>query len=428
MHSLSRAAGSLVLALSLASCVFGQSEAEEVANLRLAPSTVDRIKLLNDTDFVFDFLHSQAGVTTGAGGHTVAADVDTFPALVGNGMAMTVGFLGPCGFNTPHVHPRATEFNFAVNGTLTTGFLVENGARFVFNELAPGSAAVFPRGAIHFEMNNGCEPAMFVAAFNNEDPGVDQIAQRFFGLPPSFVSAALGDIGVEQVAGLEAKIPDNVALGTDECLQRCGISRTTQPTDQRQPRVSANALPSGFSGPPAPASTGTSSAASHPAVSAMVAALSSVSSSSLSMPTTTPNSAFKEQLSDDAASGAVATDSSVGSESKLSTLNIILIIVIAVLGSGYVVMGGLYFYRRKQERMGRTKGVTYFQPGSDFAPQIAIFEAEKSQPFESYQAEKFVPPATPYDTYELPPSRPLTPHDRPTSRPASPYDPPSGRL
>lgn len=58
--------------------------------------------------------------------------------------------------NTPHTHPRATEFNFVVNGSLQTGFLMENGARFVMNDVPAGSAAVFPKGAIHFEMNNGC--------------------------------------------------------------------------------------------------------------------------------------------------------------------------------------------------------------------------------------------------------------------------------
>jgi hypothetical protein len=77
--------------------------------------------------------------------------------------------------------------------------LAENGARFVFNELPAGSATVFPKGAIHFEMNLECgeffqprpylfdpqrkekmaaEPTLFVAAFNNEDPGVLQLAQR----------------------------------------------------------------------------------------------------------------------------------------------------------------------------------------------------------------------------------------------------------
>lgn len=48
------------------------------------------------------------------------------------------------------------------------------------------------------------------------------------------------------MAGFEALIPDNVALGTAECLARCGIDRGEQPTDQRQPRVPANAFPAGI--------------------------------------------------------------------------------------------------------------------------------------------------------------------------------------
>lgn len=111
-------------------------------------------------------------------------------------------------------------------------------------------------------MNTGCEPAMFVAAFNDEDPGVDSIAQRCmfptflkqrymlisltvdFGLPIDIVGATLGGLGVKQVEGLAALIPDNVAVGTDECLKRCGLTRpTTQPILQQQPRVAGNALP-----------------------------------------------------------------------------------------------------------------------------------------------------------------------------------------
>ena len=66
------------------------------------------------------------------------------------------GYLEACGMNIPHTHPRATEINIAVNGTLRTGMLAENGARFVFNNVPPGSATVFPQGAIHFEMNLDC--------------------------------------------------------------------------------------------------------------------------------------------------------------------------------------------------------------------------------------------------------------------------------
>ena len=92
--------------------------------------------------------------------------------------SLAVGFLGPCGMNTPHTHPRATEINFSLNTTLVAGFLEENGAAFRSVNITAGSAAVFPQGAIHFEMNPSCEPALFVAAFNGEDPGVQQLAQR----------------------------------------------------------------------------------------------------------------------------------------------------------------------------------------------------------------------------------------------------------
>lgn len=64
---------------------------------------------------------------------------------------------------------------------------------------------------------------MFVVAFNDEDPGIDSLAQdvsltahvscnlsvnipRRFWPSPDIVGAALGGLGVEEVAGLEAKV------------------------------------------------------------------------------------------------------------------------------------------------------------------------------------------------------------------------------
>ncbi|KAJ7815646.1 RmlC-like cupin [Mycena olivaceomarginata] len=193
---------------------------ELVAELRDAPTAVDRVNLLpKDSQFVFDFFDPAAKATVGKGGKIVTANAATFPAVIDNGAAMAVGFLEPCGMNTPaHPPPRDGD--------------------------PPGGMTIFPQGSIHFQINEGCEPALFVAAFNSEDPGVLQVAQRFLGLSPDVVAATLGDIGVEEVYGLDAMIPDNVALGTDECLKRCGISRSEQPTTQRQTRVSGNAFPS----------------------------------------------------------------------------------------------------------------------------------------------------------------------------------------
>ncbi|KAI0046441.1 spherulin 1a [Auriscalpium vulgare] len=237
----------LLLILSLFSLAHAQSSvAELVGRLRMAASQRARFELLQDSDFVFNFRAPPSGVSTGAGGHTVQASADNFPAVISNGVAMTVGYLDACSMNTPHTHPRATEINFAVNTTLRAGILMENGARYVGLEVPAGSAAVFPQGAIHFEMNLSCEPGMFVAAFNNEDPGVNTITQRYLGLPPDIVAAALGGVNIVKVAHMESKILDNVAFGVDDCLQRCNIKRTAQPTMQRQPRVAANALPKGY--------------------------------------------------------------------------------------------------------------------------------------------------------------------------------------
>ena len=51
---------------------------------------------------------------------------------------------------------------------------------------------VWPQGAIHFEFNNNCEPAVFVSALNSDDPGVSTIANNFFSLSPDIVNATLG--------------------------------------------------------------------------------------------------------------------------------------------------------------------------------------------------------------------------------------------
>ncbi len=90
--------------------------------------------------------------------------------------------------------------------------------------LTEGSATVFPQGSIHFEFNPSCEPAMFVAAFNNQDPGVSTVATNFFGLPAEIVGASLGGLGIEDVNDLKRMLPANPALGVEECQRRCGLT------------------------------------------------------------------------------------------------------------------------------------------------------------------------------------------------------------
>ena len=205
-----------------------------ITQLQNAPTAVDRLLLLKPEDLVFDFgaALGNATNTVGLGGHTVKTDRGVFPALVGTGVGMTVGFLGPCGFNTPHIHPRSAEFNIVVQGALVSEFQLENGLKPIVNPLNQYQATVFPQGAMHTEFNPLCTNSVFVAGFGSEDPGVQQIAQTFFGFRSDLVNAVLGGEGsvngmdVDQFVGT---IPKNVANGVESCLKTCGIQKRAVP-------------------------------------------------------------------------------------------------------------------------------------------------------------------------------------------------------
>ncbi|RSL53539.1 hypothetical protein CEP53_007734 [Fusarium sp. AF-6] len=204
-----------------------------IAKLLTAPTQVERAKLLDQPgDYVFDFeAATGSGESKGKGGRSTSATALTMPALIGNGASMTVAFLGPCGMNTAHVHNRATELNIIVKGRLVTNFVIENGAKPIQNTMDTWQMSVFPKGAIHQEFNPDCEDAVFVAGFNDPDPGVNQIAQNFFALNGDVVSATLG--GVQTIDGKDIEsfrdvIPANIALGIDACLNKCGIKRNAK--------------------------------------------------------------------------------------------------------------------------------------------------------------------------------------------------------
>jgi len=159
----------------------------------------------------------------------VRADHATFPALVGSGGAMVLGFLGPCGSNTPHVHPRAAEFNLVVVGRLGAQVVFENGARTITHDsVEKYELTIFPQGAVHTEFNPDCTDAVFVAAFPDEDPGVGQIAQEYFGLSGEVIKASMGgDVQIDgkDIDAFKKLIPANVAMGVETCLKKCGIKK-----------------------------------------------------------------------------------------------------------------------------------------------------------------------------------------------------------
>lgn len=200
-------------------------------SLETAPTQVDRFTALvasgseKHNPLVFDF--TKFPKPPGKGGNLVLANKKNFPALIDLGISAAVGTLDPCGMNTIHTHPRASEFLVVVEGQLETGFILENGLKAEVDTVLPQySGTVFPQGSIHFQFNPKCEKAVFVAGLNSDDPGASQIAQNFFGLKSDIVQATLGadTIAGKNIDQFKKDIPLNVALGIETCLKTCKIN------------------------------------------------------------------------------------------------------------------------------------------------------------------------------------------------------------
>ncbi|KAJ9625643.1 hypothetical protein H2203_004402 [Taxawa tesnikishii (nom. ined.)] len=174
---------------------------------------------------VFDF-NEAADKLVQAGGRGVAlANQAKFPIVAGEGISVAMAFLNPCGMNTPHIHPRATEFLTVTSGTVMTGFVLENG----FLPLPGGLTTQINTtlSANQGTFNPTCDNATFVAALNSADPGASQIAQNFFSLDAGIVDASIGfnnipeQITPDTIEQFRQHIPPNLALAVDECKKTC---------------------------------------------------------------------------------------------------------------------------------------------------------------------------------------------------------------
>ncbi|KAH6895522.1 RmlC-like cupin domain-containing protein [Thelonectria olida] len=201
------------------------------AQLQLADTAADRFSLLKDEQFLFDFNQKQQN--PGKGGQLIAANRKTFPALVGTGAGMALGRVDACGMNTLHVHPRSAELQIVTKGRLIAEMVPENGVlnadgsrRVIRTEIKENMMTPFYQGSVHTQFNPDCEPATFVAAFAAEDFGTGQIADETFALSDDVIAATFGQsIAGEDIEKVRAAIPKSIALGVDECLKKCGITK-----------------------------------------------------------------------------------------------------------------------------------------------------------------------------------------------------------
>ena len=100
----------------------------------------------------------------------------------------------------------------------------------IYTEIGPYQTTIRPKGSLHWEFNDHCEPAVFVASLSSEDPGVARTAQNFFINPQQIVDANLAYpswlVGVD-IGEYRTQLPTAFAQGAMECYTRCGIQYYT---------------------------------------------------------------------------------------------------------------------------------------------------------------------------------------------------------
>lgn len=163
---------------------------------------------INATDFSSSILSKQGATNNTFGSLVTGANVEKIPGLNTLGVSMSRIDYAPGGLNPPHTHPRATEIVFVLEGQLDVGFITTANV-LISKTIYKGDIFVFPKGLVHFQKNNGLEPASVIAAFNSQLPGTVSIPLTLFAATPPVPDNVLTkafQIGTKEVQKIKSKL------------------------------------------------------------------------------------------------------------------------------------------------------------------------------------------------------------------------------
>ncbi|XP_057826531.1 germin-like protein subfamily 3 member 2 [Cryptomeria japonica] len=158
-------------------------------------------------DFVYEGLRKAGNLSASSTGFAgTSVSVVQFPGLNTLGMSAVRADFEKGGLNVPHLHPRATEIGYVVDGSLYCGFITSENKLYA-KVIHKGDLMVFPRGLVHFQMNVGHGPAVIVGTFNSENPGLLKLPSTLFGsgIEDHLLQKAF-QLSKKQVRSLKAKL------------------------------------------------------------------------------------------------------------------------------------------------------------------------------------------------------------------------------
>jgi oxalate decarboxylase/phosphoglucose isomerase-like protein (cupin superfamily) len=197
----------LILATSAVTLAFDPQPLQDFAVVNKTAAQVV------SSDFLSKLLRNAPTVAPGDGAAAIGLSLANFPALQFQGVSLTSLTFLPCGQNPPHVHPRATELVYVLEGRLLCLF-ADTQNRLFWNILEKGDVTIFPRGLVHAVVNVGKTPARSLAFFNSQNPGTTRVGNAVFTSKdangktwPDAAIASAFNIPVADVAKVRAGFP-----------------------------------------------------------------------------------------------------------------------------------------------------------------------------------------------------------------------------
>ncbi|XP_061366251.1 rhicadhesin receptor-like [Gastrolobium bilobum] len=170
--------------------------------------TCKSASMVNATDFFSEILAKPGATNNTFGSAVTAANVEKVPGLNTLGVSLTRIDYAPGGLNPPHTHPRATELVFVLVGELEVGFITTANV-LISKTIKMGDIFVFPKGLVHFQKNNGMEPAAVISAFNSQLPGTQSIPLTLFAATPPVPDNVLTktfQVGTKEIKKIKSRL------------------------------------------------------------------------------------------------------------------------------------------------------------------------------------------------------------------------------
>ncbi|KAI3976184.1 hypothetical protein MKX01_029236 [Papaver californicum] len=168
---------------------------------------------VTSNDFFYSGLMNEPSTDNPFGIGVIRGDVFNFPGVNTLGLTVSRVDLAPGGIIPLHVHPRASESNYVIEGDVLFGFISTTDVLYA-KVMKVGELCIIPRGLVHFAANVGPRKAVLLAIFNSQFSGFASIPNLFASTPtiPNYILAKNFRVDEEVIAIIKSKFSLNSSL------------------------------------------------------------------------------------------------------------------------------------------------------------------------------------------------------------------------